>query len=127
MALQIYCGPSSQDRERREASVHPSKEARNDKNEKSLVTVEIKMIIKSLINESYIDIRTKYVGLISTLETAMSSIVSDQSLAKLNTTFNSVTNNGLILDCPEGSIQAKNSFGCSKFFQIALFFLQYML
>ena len=74
-----------------------------------------RIAIELSVNVSFNDIQTNYIGVLSELETILSDVVTDQSLLKFNTSFNGVTNEGLKLDCPEGSIPAKNSFSCSEF------------
>ena len=100
---------------RREAAKNPSKRASGYDNEISLITVKTRIAIKSSVNETVVDIQTKYVDVISKFETVLSDLVTDPTLSKFHIIFNGVINDGLRLYCPNGSVEAENAFSCSKF------------
>ena len=81
----------------------------------STIIVETQITIESSANESFVDIQAKYASIITTIKLSLSAVVKDESLASFNTTFSQLKTNGLTLDCPGGSVQATNSFSCSKF------------
>ena len=81
----------------------------------SIIKIGVQLEIFQDLNSSFTDIQRMYTGQFIQIKALFHDLIAMPSLDGLNISLKQVTNDGIHLLCPDGSIRAADSFGCSKY------------